>query len=110
MKVYGIKNCDTVKKALKLLDKRRVEYDFVDFKKAEIKDSDIKRWKKSFGDWPVNKRGRIYKQFQEEFESANDVKKIKLLKEQTSLFKRPILEESSKNIHFGFDQDWIEAL
>ncbi|MCO4756142.1 MAG: arsenate reductase, partial [Bacteriovoracaceae bacterium] len=61
MKVYGIKNCDTVKKALKFLNENELEYEFVDFKKVTPTKADILRWKEAFGDLPVNKRGTTFR-------------------------------------------------
>ena len=46
VKIYGIKNCDTVKKACRYLDNNNQEYEFVDFKKNGIDESSIKKWKK----------------------------------------------------------------
>ena len=104
IKLYGIKNCDTVKKAVKFLNASDISYDFVDFKKYELVEKDILKWKKSFGDWPVNKKGRTFKQIKDEFEQSNDDKKISLIISNTSSIKRPILEKSGKKTLFGFDE------
>lgn len=100
MKVYGIKNCDTVKKALTFLDQNKVQYEFVDFKKSPPTKSDITRWKKEFGDYPVNAKGPTYRNIKDEFEAASSAQKIEILIENSSAIKRPIVEISSKTF-FG---------
>lgn len=109
LKVYGIKNCDTVKKALKWFDGQGIEYEFIDFKKRPPSNQDILSWKKSFGDWPVNKRGRTYKMISDEFEKATDKAKVEILQEKTSAIKRPIVVKKSECV-FGFDPKAYESL
>lgn len=96
MNVYGIKNCDKVKKQLKQLEADNIDFEFVDLKKFELTAKKIKDWKKSYGDWPVNKRGRTYKQIAEKFESASESEKCNLICENTSSLIRPIFEKGSK--------------
>jgi arsenate reductase (glutaredoxin) len=111
IKIYGIKNCDTVKKALKFCDSRKIQYDFIDFKKHAPTKQLILNWKKQLGDWPVNPNGRTYKQFAEQFSSSNQEEKIELLTTQTSMLKRPILEVKGELKALGFNEDqWIEGL
>lgn len=104
--LYGIKNCDTMKKAFRYLDEHSLEYTFVDFKKQPPTAQDLERWKKAFGDWPVNKRGTTYRKIKESFESAQDAEKRKLLMENSSAIKRPILEGPNSAL-LGFSPtDW----
>ncbi|MCO4794192.1 MAG: Spx/MgsR family RNA polymerase-binding regulatory protein [Bacteriovoracaceae bacterium] len=110
IKLYGIPNCDTVKKAKKHLESIGVEFDFVNFKKDGVEKASIERWKKFLGEWPVNKRGRTFKQFKDEFESASDSVKIKLIQENTSLIKRPVLEKGKSVMCLGFDLDVYNKL
>lgn len=109
-KLYGIPNCDTVKKARAHLAKSKVEYDFVDFKKKPPTKTDISRWKKDLGDWPVNRKGRTFKALQTEFDAASATEKSTLLIENTSAIKRPILEKSGKIVGIGYDKDVYGAL
>lgn len=111
IQLYGIPNCDTVKKAKNYLTDQEVEFEFVNFKKTPPKKSDLLRWKKAFGDYPVNKRGRTYKLLQDEFEAANAEGKYELMIQNTSLIKRPILQKGSgsQNIIFGFAVDTYAA-
>ena len=102
-KIYGIPNCNTVKKALTHLDNKGLEYEFINFKKQAPTKSLIKDWKDAFGDWPVNKKGPTYRKIKEEFENAKAPEKYKLLEVTTSAIKRPILTKNEKVIHFGYD-------
>lgn len=108
MKVYGIKNCDTVKKALVFLDSKKAEYDFIDFKKQAPTKTDIARWKKVFGDFPANKKGPTFRKIKDEFEAASASDKVNLLIENSSAIKRPIIEVNDK-IFFGIDDmnSWL---
>ncbi len=103
MKVYGIKNCDTVKKALKFLDEKSVDYEFIDFKKTPPTKTLIKKWAKELGDLPVNKRGTTFRKFKEDYESGSKEEKINLLVENSSAIKRPIVESSE--VMMGFDKE-----
>ncbi len=111
MKVYGIKNCDTVKKALKFLDENKIEFTFVDYKKTPPTKSDIARWKKEFGELPVNKRGPTFRKIKDEFEAASAAEKVQLLIDNTSAIKRPLVEVDGKAILLGFDaSEWSAKL
>jgi arsenate reductase (glutaredoxin) len=101
--LFGIPNCDTVKKVRTYLEKNNVSYDFVDFKKQLPTESDIKRWKSFMKDWPVNAKGPTFRKIREQFESATDDKKLKLLIENSSAIKRPILEQDGSVQAIGFD-------
>ncbi len=107
MKVYGIKNCDTVKKALKFLDEKEVSYEFIDFKKNAPTKTLIKKWSKELGDIPVNKRGTTFRKIKEQFEASSKDEQIELLVENSSAIKRPIVE--SDEIIMGFNKnEWDE--
>lgn len=109
-RLFGIPNCDTVKKARVFLEKKKVPVDFVDFKKAPPTPEDIRRWEKSFGGLPVNKAGLSYRKHKETFEKLTASEKVKFLCANSSMIKRPILEESGKVLSFGFKEDEYQAL
>lgn len=109
-KLYGIPNCDTVKKARKHLEAKGIDYEFVDFKKTPPTKVSIEKWKSFLGDWPVNTRGRTYKTLKDNFLSSNNSAKIKLIGENSSLVKRPVLEASGKVLCLGYDGDLYESL
>lgn len=104
-KIYGIPNCNTVKKALTHLDSKKLQYEFINFKKEAPNKEQLKTWKDAFGDWPVNKKGPTYRKIKEDFEDATAAQKYKMLSETTSAIKRPILMKGNKTIHFGYDED-----
>ncbi len=104
MKLYGIPNCDTVKKARTYLDKVKVSYEFVDFKKYTPTIEDLERWGKAFGGHPVNNKGLTYKKHKDEYEKLSIKAQLKFIQQHTSMIKRPILENKHKVLAFGFDE------
>ena len=109
--VYGIPNCDTIKKAKKHLDSLGLDYEFINFKKTPPTKDLILKWKDAFTDWPVNKRGPTYRKIKDEFEgTSSEVKKCKILMEQTSAIKRPIIMKKSKVVLFGYDAETYDKL
>lgn len=109
-KLFGIPNCDTVKKARTFLDKKKVEVDFIDFKKTKPTADDIERWSEAFGGLPVNTKGVTYKKLKDEYEALAPKAKVKFLSENTSMIKRPILEKNGKVLAFGFEEESYKAL
>ena len=108
MIVYGIKNCNTVKTALDWLMKHHVEFTFHDYKKSGVTDGKLKEWIKQVG-WEslVNKRGTTWKQLDDVTKAAvtNQSAAIALMKDKTSVIKRPLIEVDGKIIALGFDED-----
>jgi len=106
MTVYGIKNCNTVKSALDWLKKNKIEYEFHDYKSKGITDAKLKDWSKQVG-WEslVNKRGTTWRQLEEAVQKkvTNESAAIALMKEKTSVIKRPLIEENGKVVALGFD-------
>jgi len=109
-KMYGIPNCDTVKKARVFLEKNHVVYEFVDFKKTQPTAEDLKRWEKSFGELPANKKGPTFRKIKEEYEAATPSEQIKLLITNSSAIKRPIVEKDGKPVSLGFDESTYKTL
>lgn len=104
-KIFGIPNCDTVKKARTFLDNKKLAYDFIDFKKIRPTVEDIERWSKNFGGLPVNTKGATYKKHKDEYESLDEKGRIQFIIVNTSMIKRPILEKEGKVVAFGFDEE-----
>ena len=110
-KLFGIPNCDTVKKARTFLEKKNVAVEFVDFKKTAPSLEDLKRWSEAFGGLPVNSKGLTYKKFKNEFEALSDKDKKEFIQKNTSMIKRPILEKDGRVLSFGFiEEDYKTAL
>jgi arsenate reductase (glutaredoxin) len=110
MKIFGIPNCDTVKKARTFLGKINIQAEFVDFKKYTPTNDDIKRWTEAFGGYPVNYKGVTYKKHKEHFESLAPSEKVSFLQENTSMIKRPVLEKDGKVLAFGFDEELYRSV
>lgn len=108
--MYAIPNCDTVKKARTFLDKKKVEYQFIDFKKTAPTTEQIKRWGEFFGELPANKKGITYRKFKDVYEALTPAQKIKFLIENNSMIKRPVLEIDGKTIAIGFEEDFYKGL
>ncbi len=105
-KLFGIPNCNTVKKVRDYLEENKVSYDFIDFKKQAPTESDIKRWKSFMKTWPVNTKGPTYRKIREKFEAASDSQKMKILVENSSAIKRPILEQEGTVQAVGYDTEY----
>lgn len=106
MKVYGIKNCNTVKKALDWLNENQIAYDFHDFKKLRVGEETLQRWEKEVS-WEslVNKKGTTWRGLTDEEKGAvrDQDSANKLMQEKTSVIKRPVIE-SPKGLILGFDE------
>jgi len=112
MKVYGIKNCDTVKKALNWLEENQVKYEFHDYKKLGVTEDKLKEWSEKVGYEPlINKRGTTWKKLDSEIQNAvtSADAAFKLMQDKTSVIKRPILE-SDGEIVLGFDPEAFQKL
>lgn len=104
-KLFGIPNCDTVKKARTYLAAKKVDAEFIDFKKYRPTEDDIQRWSDAFGSLPVNTKGVTYKKHKDAFEKLSPKQQVKFIQENTSMIKRPILEKNSRVLAFGFSED-----
>jgi arsenate reductase len=104
--VYGIKNCDTMKKAFAWLDLNGVEYTFVDYKKAGVAAQYLPDWIKRTG-WEklLNTRGLMWKKLTDaERADVNQAKAQKLMETYPSIIKRPVLD-TGKTLLVGFDPE-----
>jgi arsenate reductase len=101
--LYGIKNCDTMKKARTWLDGRGVQYEFHDYKTAGIDPSVLARWCDELG-WEVllNRGGTTFRKLPEPQKTGlNERKAISLMLAQPSMIKRPVLD-LGKRLLVGF--------
>lgn len=92
--IYGIRNCDTVKKARAWLDARGVEYDFHDYKTAGIDRGRLEQWCERLG-WEVllNRAGTTFRKLSERDKQVGDARKaVALMLAQPSMIKRPLLD------------------
>jgi arsenate reductase len=107
MIVYGIKNCNTVKVSLSWLRQHKVDFEFHDYKTKGIAEAKLKGWIKQVG-WEslVNKRGTTWRQLDEATQSKikNEKSAIALMKDKTSVIKRPLIEIDGKVAALGFEE------
>jgi arsenate reductase (glutaredoxin) len=106
MKVYGIINCDTVKKALTWFNAHEVAYEFHDFKKLGVSTEKLNEWNDKAGyEKFLNKQGLTWKQLAPEVKAGitGASEALNLLQQKTSMIKRPVIEDGDF-LFFGFDE------
>ena len=112
MKVYGITNCNTVKKALNWLKENGIEYEFHDFKKLGVTEAKLKEWAAKAG-WEalINKKGTTWRSLEPQAQNSVTSEKaaFALMQEKTSVIRRPVLEKGN-TILFGFDENDYKGL
>lgn len=110
-KLYGIPNCDTVKKAKKWLTNENISYDFHDFKKQGLEQNKVESWLAQL-DWQklLNKRGLTWRQLDQQTKDAvNEQNVAKLLVAHPTLIKRPVVEHNDQ-VSVGFNDAQFTAL
>lgn len=106
MIIYGIKNCDTVKKALKWLDDHNLNYEFHDFKKLGVSPEKLEEWAEKLGWEPLlNKKGTTWRKLEPEAQIRikDKAAAFSLMQEKSSVIKRPLIESEGKVV-IGFDE------
>ena len=109
--IYGIKNCDTMKKARAFLDKKGVAYDFHDYKTAGIERERLERWSNKVG-WEtlINRAGLTFKKLPDKDKAGLTEKKaLALMLAQPSMIKRPVLDLGGGKLLVGFKPDDYQA-
>jgi arsenate reductase (glutaredoxin) len=111
--IYGIPNCDTMKKARAWLDRHGIAYAFHDYKKAGIDRARLEAWSKKLGwDALLNRAGTTFRKLPDSDKQGLDEKKaIALMLAQPSLIKRPVLDLGGGKLLVGFKPEiYSEAL
>lgn len=107
MKLYGISNCSTVKKARDWLAQHDIAVEFHDFKKLGLDASTAQDWLLQ-ADWTrlVNRSGLTWRGLPDhDKQRINDASgALELMLEKSSVIKRPVLEQNGKLLHVGFDE------
>lgn len=109
--MYGISNCDTVKKARRWLESQEIHYHFHDVRKDGLDQGTVEFWLKQLG-WEqlINRRGTSWRQLPEEERIAmGDTRATTAIVSQPTLFKRPLLQLGDE-LHVGFKPDQYEGL
>lgn len=107
MILYGIPNCNSVKKARTWLEENQISYSFHDYKKSGITATKLKEWTAKTGWQPlVNKQGTTWRQLDKFVQDniTNEKTAISLMLEKNSVIKRPVIETSKGEIIVGFDE------
>lgn len=108
MKIYGIKTCDSVRKALKFFKENNIEVEFFDFKKENPSSDSIKSWIDKVGiDTVFNNRGTTYRTLKLKELNLDEKGKFEWLTKEPMLLKRPIIEHNG-NVTVGFKEDFYK--
>jgi arsenate reductase len=111
MKLYGIPNCDTVKKARAWLADHGIEYEFHDYKKQGVDAELLRKWMKQYG-WEriINRQGQTWRKLSDAEKAAvQDIASaLQLATEKSSAIKRPAFEHKGQLI-LGFDPTEYET-
>ena len=110
-KLFGIKNCDTMKKAWTWLDQHGVAYEFHDYKTAGVDRATLQDWAGKVG-WEVllNRAGTTFKKLPDaDRQGIDEARALDLMLAQPSMIKRPVLDVGGK-IYVGFKPDAYAAL
>jgi arsenate reductase len=105
--IYGIKNCDTMKKARAWLDKQGIAYAFHDYKTQGVTRERLERWEKKVG-WEalLNRAGTTFRKLPDKDKTAITTNKaLTLMLAQPSMIKRPVLELGGGKLLVGFSPE-----
>jgi arsenate reductase len=111
IKIYGIKNCDTMKKARLFLSEHQIEHQFIDYRIDGLERAQLEQFCQQL-DWQqlLNTRGTTYRALPEEAKADLDqTKAIDLMLVQPALIKRPLLDIDGQ-LHLGFSQQQYQQL
>ena len=110
-KVFGIKNCDSMKKAFVWLGERDIPYEFHDYKKAGVPRERLVAWCKTLG-WKtlLNTKGSTWRKLTPEQQAiTTESKAVALMIEQPSVIRRPVVELAGGHLLVGFDPTQFES-
>ena len=104
--VYGIKNCDSVRKSCRWLEQKNIKYKFHDLRTGNITHAKLEQWcLKTSWEALLNRRSTTWRNLPDQQKTGiNQSTAIKLMTEQPTLIKRPVIEHNS-NILVGFSED-----
>ena len=108
-RIYGIKNCDTMKKAIAWLEANGIAHEFVDYKRAGVVDRHLPDWSRRAG-WEklLNTRGQMWKRLSDqERDAVDEAKALELMTDYPTLIKRPVLD-TGRSLLVGFDPESYE--
>ncbi|MES9971397.1 MAG: ArsC family reductase [Candidatus Thiodiazotropha sp.] len=106
VRLYGIPNCDTMKKARRWLDERSIVYEFHDYKKLGVEEKLLRQWVKRVG-WEtlLNRRGMMWRKLDDSVKAEMDqARAIRVMLETPSIIKRPVLQ-TGNTLEVGFKEE-----
>jgi len=109
--LYGIPNCDTIKKARNWLKDNDIDYEFHDYKKLGVPEKELINWVKKLG-WEIllNKRGTTWRKLDDKTkDTVNEKSAIQIMLDNPSIIKRPVLD-SNEVITVGFKPEIYKEL
>ena len=109
--IYGIKNCDTMKKAMRWLDEHGVDYRFHDYRKEGLDAKLLEAWEKDIG-WEtlLNRRGMLWRKLPERSrENIDRQSALQIMEENPGIIKRPLLDLGDRRV-VGFKPETYEQL
>jgi Spx/MgsR family transcriptional regulator len=105
--VYGIPNCDTVKKVFTWLQAHKIPYQFHDYKKEGITPAQLKKWSEQVG-WEIllNKKSTTWRELDATTQASilNEKAAVQLMAKHTSIIKRPVIEKNGEVMAVGFNE------
>jgi Spx/MgsR family transcriptional regulator len=97
--IYGIPNCDSIKKTIDWLNENKITFHFHNYKKSGIEKSTLKKWCKLVG-WEMllNKKGTTWKKIQPDFQDIdiNEATAVDIMLQNNSIIKRPVVSFNNK--------------
>ncbi len=111
LQVYGIRNCDSVRAALKWLEARGVPHRFHDFRRDGLDEAELRRWLASdHAAALVNRRSATWRGLDTAQKAAADSDAAPLLLAHPTLIKRPVITDGERVLAVGFDPSVLEAV
>ena len=105
--LYGIPNCDSIKKTINWFKLNQIDFTFHDYKKSGIEKKQLQAWCKAVG-WEMllNKKGTTWKKIAAEYDGINITTKIAvdIMHQHQSTIKRPVIEKAGQPLIVGFDE------
>ncbi|MBV34358.1 arsenate reductase [Kangiella spongicola] len=111
VKIYGIPNCDTVRKAVKWLEAKDIEHEFIDYRKNPLERSTLESWDKAIG-WEklLNKRSTAWRPLEQSVKDNIDRDSaIDLMQSKVTLIKRPVLVKGDE-VHLSFKPEQYQDI
>jgi Spx/MgsR family transcriptional regulator len=109
--IYGIRNCDTMKKAMRWLDEHGVDYRFHDYRKEGLDVRMLERWEKELG-WEalLNRRGQLWRKLpRAERDGIDRASALRLMAENPGIIRRPLLDLGDRRL-LGFSAETYQQI